>query len=42
MKRFMSLVAITMVALGLMACGADVPPSQQGTGNNQIEIPLFK
>jgi hypothetical protein len=41
MKRIVSLLAITVVALSLVAC-TNPPPSKQGSSNNQTEIPLFK
>jgi hypothetical protein len=42
MKRIVSLLAITVVALSVVACGGNPPPSKQGDTNNRIEIPLFK
>lgn len=42
MKRIISLLAVTIVALGVVACGGNPPPSKQGGGNNQMELPLFK
>jgi hypothetical protein len=41
MKRIVSLLAITVVALSVVTCG-NPPPSKQGDTNNRIEIPLFK
>jgi hypothetical protein len=41
MKRIISLLAVTMMVLGVVAC-TNPPPSKQGSGNNQMEIPLLK
>ena len=42
MKRIAGLLAITVIALSVVACGGNPPPDKQGSSNNRIEIPLFK
>jgi hypothetical protein len=42
MKRMLSVVAMTLMALSLVACTYDVPPAEQGSGNNSADQMIIR
>lgn len=42
MKRMLSVVAMTLMALSLVACTYDVPYEEQGSGNNSADQMIIR